>query len=369
MAATSSGVYTSGTILTASQVISEEANLNLDLIGDGIIATSTTAISISSTAQGYALLSADQAPIQVIDPGGHASATNPGQGWRATAAAASGSGYALYWSNSGSGQAARWSLNASGVYASGVLLSPKELFSDEAALKRDLNGDGFHAGPSTINGLNLGTTSQGYALQTGLSTAIQVTWSGGKASASNPGQGWLATAAVAAGAGTTLYWQNSATNQNARWDLDATGAYQAGSLLSTDQLYSEEESLRSDLNGDAIIGAAFTTLESQGNACLLRRNDGAAFVEVGGHRYSVTSPFKLGTGDASTEWEMLAAETVGDQQQILWRNNPGNFLHIWTLDTSWNWQSSSGTINPLSAAALGLETSFQLDLNGNGVIG
>jgi hypothetical protein len=66
---------------------------------------------------------------------------------------------------------------------------------------------------------------------------------------------------------------------------------------------------------------------------------------------------------------MLAAEIVGEQPQILWRNNPANFLHVWTLSSSWSWQSSSGNFSPLSSAALGLETSFALDLNGNGVIG
>lgn len=359
------GAYTAGTFLAASQLIREETNLNLDLNGDGVIA-----VSISSTPQGYALLGAGPAPIPVVYPGGTASSSNPGNGWSASAVVASDSGYTLYWSNSGIGQAARWSLNGSGVYEAGVMLSASQLFSDEAALNRDLNGDGFVSGNSTINGLNLGTTAQGYALQTGYGPAIQVTWSGGNASANNPGQGWVATAAVASGGGTTLYWHNSATNQNARWQLNASGGYQAGSLLSNDQLYSEEGSLNADLNGDAIIGAGFTTLESQGNASLLRRHDGLAFVEAGGNRYPVRSPFNLGTGDASTEWQMLAAETVGGgHNQILWRHNPDNDLHVWTLDPSWTWQSSSGMINSLSPEALGLETSFQLDLNGNAVIG
>ena len=66
---------------------------------------------------------------------------------------------------------------------------------------------------------------------------------------------------------------------------------------------------------------------------------------------------------------MRAAETIGEKNQILWRNNPGNFLHVWSLDASWSWQSSAGNISPASPEALGLETSFQIDLNGNGVIG
>ena len=71
-----------------------------------------------------------------------------------------------------------------------------------------------------------------------------------------------------------------------------------------------------------------------------------AAVRIGSNLYSVTSPFGLGTGDASTEWQMLAAETVVDQSQILWRNNPGNYFHVWTFSCSWSWQSSSGNVNP-----------------------
>ncbi|MFN7899476.1 MAG: hypothetical protein ACK5N0_07390, partial [Synechococcaceae cyanobacterium] len=169
--------------------------------------------------------------------------------------------------------------------------------------------------------------------------------------------------------GTNLYWINDATQQAARWSLDASGAYQSGTFLSVDELYSEETSLSADLNGDAIIGMAFSTIESQGNTTLLRRNDGMAYVEAAGNRTAVQSPFNLGVGDTSSIWQMLSAETVAGTNQIAWRNNAENFLHVWSLDAGWNWQSSSGNINPFSAEALALETNFQSDFNGNGVIG
>ena len=127
--------------------------------------------------------------------------------------------------------------------------------------------------------------------------------------------------------------------------------------------------IHADLNGDAIIGPSFSTIENNGNATLLRNSDGMAAVRVGSDLYTVASPFGLGTGDSSSEWQMRAAETIGEKNQILWRNNPGNFLHVWSLDASWSWQSSAGNISPASPEALGLETSFQIDLNGNGVIG
>ncbi|MFN9694100.1 MAG: hypothetical protein ACK550_09985 [Synechococcaceae cyanobacterium] len=154
-----------------------------------------------------------------------------------------------------------------------------------------------------------------------------------------------------------------------RWQLDSNGAYRSGAFLSAYQLISEEDHLNFDLNGDAIIGSSLTAIETIGNASLLRRGDGMAAVRVGGKVYQVSSPFGLGVGDASSTWQMLAAETVGNQNQILWHNNPGNFLHMWNLNSNWSWQFSSGNINPSSAAALDLDTHFQLDLNGNGVIG
>jgi ELWxxDGT repeat protein len=365
------GAYQAGLLLSASELIQEEGKLNIDLDGDAYTSGSTTinGVNLGQTSLGYALRSGSGAPVQVTYPGGNASASNPGNGWSAVAGAASGSGYAFYWRNSASGQTARWDLNSSGAYTTGTLLSASQLLREEASLNVDLNGDGYTAGPTTINGVNLGSTSQGYALLSGSGVPLQVTYPGGNASASNPGNGWSAVAAAASGSGYAFYWRNSATGQTARWDLNSAATYQSGALLSASQLIAEEVAIHADLNADGIIGAGSTTIESQGNASLLRQSDGLAAVQMGGTLYAVSSPFGLGTGDASSEWQMLAAEAVQGQNQILWRNNPGNFLHLWNLDASWSWQSSSGNFAPSSAAALGLETSFQLDLNGNGLIG
>jgi ELWxxDGT repeat protein len=368
----STGAYTSGYLLTESQVFAEEAKLNLDLNGDGYSSGPTTinGLNLGTTSLGYALRSAGAAPIQITYPGGNASASNPGSGWSAVAAAAFGSGYALYWRHSGSGQTARWDLNSSGAYSSGYLLSASQLISEEASLNLDVNGDGYTSGPTTLGGVNLGSTSLGYALRNPSGAPIQVTYPGGSASTSNPGGGWAAVAAAGTSGGYSIYWRNSGSGQVARWDLNGSGAYQTGALLSDSQVVASETSLSTDLNADAIIGPPFTSLESQGNATLLRRNsDGMAVVQVGSTHYAVSSPFGLGTGDSTTTWQMLAAETVAGKNQIAWRNNSGNFLHVWSLDAGWNWQSSAGNINPFSPEALALETSFQNDFNGNGVIG
>lgn len=68
-------------------------------------------------------------------------------------------------------------------------------------------------------------------------------------------------------------------------------------------------------------------------------------------------------------WETLGAETVAGVNQVVWKYIPGNYLHLWTLDNNWAWVSSTGSWGLGSAEALQLETKFQQDFNGNGVIG
>jgi len=113
----------------------------------------------------------------------------------------------------------------------------------------------------------------------------------------------------------------------------------------------------------------YTTLEAQGNTKLLRRGDGMAFVEVAATRQQINAPSGVSVGSDSSEWQMVAAETLAGINQILWRNNAYNFLHIWNLDANWNWQSSGGSDGFNTPAAWNLETSFQVDANRDGIIG
>jgi hypothetical protein len=114
----------------------------------------------------------------------------------------------------------------------------------------------------------------------------------------------------------------------------------------------------------------FTTLEAQGNTRLLRRSDNVAFAQAGsGTRLEITSPWAVTTGSESTEWQMIAAETIAGVNRILWRNNSANFLHTWRLDADWNWTAASGTDGLNTPAAWNLETAFQVDANRDGIIG
>ena len=119
-----------------------------------------------------------------------------------------------------------------------------------------------------------------------------------------------------------------------------------------------------DANKDDIIG--ITTIEEEGNTKLFKLGDGNAFVEAGGARQEITS---RPAGDDFSEWQMLAAENIDGTNQILWRNNTSDFLHLWSLDNNWTWQSSSGYYAFNSIEASELETIFQVDATKDGIVG
>ena len=263
----SSGAVRSTAMLTPLEFFQLERSLDADLDRDGSTGLAYTAgsttisgVNLGSTALGYALRSGSGAPVQVSFAGQLASASNPGSGWQAIAAAASGSGYELYWRNGNSptSQYARWSLSSSGAVLSSTILTPLEFFQTERSLDSDLNRDGitglaYTAGSTTMSGVNLGSNALGYALRSGSGVPVQVTFSGKVASASNPGAGWRATAAVASGSGYELYWRNANTYQYSSWSLSSSGALTTSALLSPSQFVGREASLNADLNQDGLI--------------------------------------------------------------------------------------------------------------------
>jgi hypothetical protein len=127
------------------------------------------------------------------------------------------------------------------------------------------------------------------------------------------------------------------------------------------------------VNADGIggIGIQGTLIENQGNVSLLRHFDGGAFVQVGSMRQAITiggAYQRIGT--AGSEWQMLAAETVGGINKILWRNNPTGDVHVWRLNSDWQWTSSEpGLIRVNSVQGGALENAFGVDADGSGDIG
>jgi hypothetical protein len=112
-----------------------------------------------------------------------------------------------------------------------------------------------------------------------------------------------------------------------------------------------------------------TSIESIGNAFLLRDGNGNAHVQQGSRIFAVSTPWGTEVGDANSTWKMLGAETVDGVNKIVLRRKPSQQLILWTLDDTWSWQSSSGLINRRTPEGWEIETGFQMDLNRDSIIG
>ena len=118
-------------------------------------------------------------------------------------------------------------------------------------------------------------------------------------------------------------------------------------------------------------GNTYTAIESAGNTKLVKDPTNKYFTQVG-----TNTPIAIKNGGQQiyqdiygSGWQTIAAETVNGVNQVLWKNIPGNYLHIWHLDNNWNWVSSEGNWGLNSAEALTQETKFGIDANGDGKIG
>jgi hypothetical protein len=210
-------------------------------------------------------------------------------------------------------------------------------------------------------------------VETGAGRRQEITAPWGISATSSDNNEWQMLAAETIGDNNQILWRNNTSNFLHTWSLDANWTWQSSSgadPFNTPRAWELETIFQVDGNRDGITGAPFTTLEAQGDTKLLSRGDGKAFVEYGaGMRQEISSPWNSPVGNDSSEWQMVAAETIAGTNQILWRNNTSNFLHTWSLDAIWTWQSSSGADGFNTPRAWELETNFQVDGNHDGIIG
>jgi hypothetical protein len=211
-------------------------------------------------------------------------------------------------------------------------------------------------------------------VESGAGTRQEITVPWGVSATVSDNNEWQMLAADTITGVNQVLWRNNTSSFLHIWNLDANWNLQSTSGaegFNTPRAWELETSFQVDGNRDGIIGAPYTPLEAQGSTKLLRRGDGIAFVETGaGMRQEITVPWGVSaTVSDNNEWAMLAAEKIGDTNQVLWRNNNASFLHVWNLDANWNLQSTNGAYGFNTPAAWELETSFQVDGNRDGIIG
>jgi len=295
-----------------------------------------------------------------------------GSGWTAFAAEQTASGYDVAWKDT-TGHYTVWSTDASGNFTSllvaNVLASDLTLQSLETVFQQDLNGNGIiGATPVTIE--SFGTTSltqigSNYYLYSG--GVGPVLKNGGVAV--QPSSGWTAFAAEQTASGYDVAWKDT-TGHYTVWSTDANGNFTSllvANVLASDlTLQSLETVFQQDLNGNGVIGAAPVTIESFGTTSL---------TQIGSNYYLYNGgvgPVLKNGGVAvqpSSGWTAFAAEQTASGYDVAWKDTTGHYT-VWSTDASGNFTSLL-VANVLASdpTLQSLETVFQQDLNGNGVIG
>jgi hypothetical protein len=398
----SSGNYLSSPIgvTSGSSALLElyEPSFNFDLNGDGrigVLASSLTQIESSGTTKlltdgtNYFLQPASGAAVALYYNGAPVTVGEYG-GWSLVAAQQTSTGYEVAWEFTGSNQYGVWNTDSSGNYVSDPIGSVSgtsvALESIETSFNYDLNGDGVLGIPppkviESNGSTSLLTDGTNYLLEPKGGTAVKLSDNGSPIVVGQFG-GFTAIAAAQTATGYEVALElpgaTQSANQYAIWDTDSSGNYVSTAVPvvsgSNALLESYEPSFNFDLNGDGTIGfpagSAPTLIESSGTTSLLLAGNnyllqpnGAGAVELsyGG------SPVTVGQFPG---WTPIAAQQTSTGYEVAWEVPGADQYGVWDTDSTGNLVSSPfGTVSGTSAQLEAMETSFNHDLNNDGVIG
>jgi len=309
-----------------------------------------------------------------------------GNDWQLLAAETVGGVNQLLWKNSGANRLHVWSLDSNWNWLSSAGWDEPTSATGqqlEAAFGIDLDGNGTVAVPEqilesagSISLISSGSNSTYSAKANAAgSSAVAIKKDGSQIYAGIYGNDWSVLAAEAVGGVNQVLWKNSSANRLHVWSLDSNWTWTSSSGWD-EPTSAEGQQLEAqfglDIDGNGSVAAPTTTVDNQGSVQLLQGS---------GKRYSVQGitpgaaavaikkdGAQIYAGIYGSDWTLLAAETVGGVNQLLWKNTSANRLHVWSLDANWNWTSSSGWDELTSSRGIELESQFGLDLNGDGKI-
>jgi hypothetical protein len=368
--------------LNSAEALTQETNFGIDANSDGVIGNSYTAIEsvgntklVKDATNKYFTQVGTNTPT-AIKNGGQQIYQNIYSGWQTLAAETVNGVNQVLWKNIPGNYLHIWRLdnNWNWVASEGVwALNSVDALSKESVFGVDANGDGkigYGIIEASGNTTFLKDAANKYFTQIGTNTPTAIK-NGGQQIYQDIYAGWQTLAAETVNGVNQVLWKNIPGNYLHIWRLDNNWNWAASegvwALNSVDAL-SKESVFGVDANGDGKIG--YGIIEASGNTTFLKDAANKYFTQIG-----TNTPTAIKNGgqqiyqDIYAGWQTLATETVNGVNQVLWKNIPGNYLHIWRLDNNWNWVASEGVWALNSAEALTQETNFGIDVNGDGKIG
>jgi hypothetical protein len=299
-------------------------------------------------------------------------------GWQILAAETVNSENQVIWKNASQDLAHLWRLDSNWNWVSTEAISglnSAAALTKETVFGIDINGDGVTGSAYTPiesagNTKLVKDTTNKYFTQVGTATPIAI--KNGVQIYENIYAGWQILAAETVNSENQVIWKNVSQDLAHLWRLDSNWNWvstEAISGLNSAAALTQETVFGIDINGDGVTGSAYTPIESAGNTKLVKDTTNKYFTQVG-----TATPIAIKNGVQIYEniyagWQILAAETVNSENQVIWKNVSQDLAHLWRLDSNWNWVSTEAISGLNSAAALAKETVFGIDINGDGVTG
>src|SRR5271157_5844475 len=136
-------------------------------------------------------------------------------------------------------------------------------------------------------------------------------------------------------------------------------------------------SLQQDSKGERVIGVPLppgTVIETFGSMSLVEVGNNFFLQPARGSAVELSyggSPVVDGEfRESGSPWKPIAAERTETGFEVAWKVASADKYMVWCIDASGNYPSSPfNTMSGSSAELESFETSFQQDLNGDGVIG
>ncbi|MFN5515638.1 MAG: hypothetical protein ACK5CA_13100 [Cyanobacteriota bacterium] len=181
---------------------------------------------------------------------------------------------------------------------------------------------------------------------------------------------WIPLGAETLNGVNQVIWENSSTEEVGLWSTDENWNWLLSEIwnINTPQTLEQETAFQQDLNGDDLIGNAFTETENQGAVKLLQDLVNYFYVEGEEGEPAPLQYQNQPYDNRFGEWSPLAAEILNGENQVLWENTGAGQLGLWRANESWDWQLSD--VWALASEETFIqEVNFGVDANGDGVIG
>ena len=385
---------TIGTVTASSPTLEAlETSFQQDLNNDGVIGLPST----STLIEGFGSTSLLQTGSNFFfDKGGSGpelhydgAAFTAGQwgGWTPIGVEAIASGYEVAFKVAGADQYTVWDTDSAGNITidpiGTVAGTSTTLIGLERSFQQDLNGDGMIGNPSIaiavelFGSTDLVLTGNDYFLDANGTSSGPALKYGGAPWTDGEWGGWTPTGAEVTATGYEVAFNLAGTNLYTVWNTDSTGNITTNAIgtvaASSTALEAAETSFHQDLNGDGIIGdpSIPAAVESFGSTTLTQVN-GNFFLYAHGTsngpelKYS-GAPWATGQWGG---WTPIGAEATASGYEVAFKLTGADQYTVWNTDSNGNITTNPISSVPGSDASLqSMETSFQQDLNNDGVIG